>query len=157
MQALNQIKTFHPVNNRLVTAGQPTMHELEAVADAGYQVVINLGLRDADYALEDEQSWVEQLGMRYIHIPVEFQQPKANDFIRFLNTMNIQQGKSLFIHCAENKRVSVFVALFLVVTEKLSQIDGWNLILEVWEPNLVWESYYYESLNQFYRIKDAVE
>jgi len=132
------------------------MHELETLADAGFQVVINLGLHDADYAIENEQSWVEQLGMRYIHLPVEFQQPKTSDFTHFLNILNIQQDKKVFIHCAENKRVSIFIALYLVLTEQVSQIDGWNLILEIWEPNLVWESYYYESLNRFYQIKYEV-
>ena len=132
------------------------MHELETLADAGFQVVINLGLHDADYAIENEQSWVEQLGMRYIHLPVEFQQPKTSDFTHFLNILNIQQDKKVFILCAENKRVSIFIALYLVLTEQVSQIDGWNLILEIWEPNLVWESYYYESLNRFYQIKYEV-
>ena len=66
MQPFNQIKSFHQVNSRIATAGQPTMHELETLADAGYQVVINLGLHDADYALDNEPSWVEQLGMKYI-------------------------------------------------------------------------------------------
>ena len=85
MQSFNQIKAFHLINNRIATAGQPSMHELETLADAGFQVVINLGLHDADYAIENEQSWVEQLGMRYIHLPVEFQQPKTSDFTHFLN------------------------------------------------------------------------
>jgi len=133
------------------------MPGLESLTDAGYQIVINLGLHDADYALEDERSWVEQLEMKYLNISVAFLKPKTENFIRFLNSMNIQQDKKIFIHCAENKRVSVFVALYLVVTNQLSQTDGWNLILEVWEPNLVWESYYYAVLNQYYQIMDDVK
>ena len=157
MPALNQIKSFLQIDHRIATAGQPSLHQLEELADAGYQVVINLGLNEADYALEDEAAWVKQLGMKYIHLPVDFQQPVTNDFIRFLNSMNLQQEKRVFVHCAENKRVSVFIALYLVLTEQLNQIEGWNLILKIWEPNLVWESYYYESLNRLYRVKDEVE
>ena len=157
MPALNQIKSFLQIDHRIATAGQPSLHQLEALADVGYQVVINLGLHEAAYALEDEAAWVKQLGMKYIHLPVDFQQPVTNDFIRFLNSMNLQQDKRVFVHCAENKRVSVFIALYLVLTEQQNQIEGWNLILKIWEPNLVWESYYYESLNRLYRVKDEVE
>jgi len=157
MQQVSQIKNFLEVDKKIATAGQPCLRELETLADAGYQTIINLGMEDSDYALNDEKVWVEQLGMKYFHIPVELQGPKIADFIRFLNTMNLQQHKKLFIHCEDNKRVSVFVALYLVISNDISLTKGWNLILEVWEPNLVWESYYYDALNQFYRIKQEVE
>lgn len=157
MHSITEIKNFIQIQDQLATAGQPTMYQLESLADAGYQVVINLGLYDTDYALGNEKVWVEQLGMKYIHIPVYFQTPRQNDFIHFLNSVNIQKGKKLFIHCAENKRVSVFVALYRVITGDLSQTDGWNLILEAWEPNLVWESYYYDVLNYFYQVKKELE
>ena len=71
--------------------------------------------------------------------------------------MNLQQHKKVFIHYEDNKRASVFVALYLVVSDEMSLTQGWNLILDVWEPNLVWESYYYEMLNQFYRIQEEIE
>jgi len=156
MQKLYDINTFIQVNNNIATAGQPTMRDLEKIADAGYQIVINLGLQNSDYALENEKTWVEQLGMKYVHIPVDFKKPVEQDFIRFLNTMNIYQNNRIFVHCAENKRASVFVALYLVVTGRLSQIDGFNLIIRSWEPNLVWESYYYALLNQFYQVKEEI-
>lgn len=154
MQTVENIKQFIQIQDDLATSGQPTMRDFENLADAGYQVVINLGLHEADYALSNEPLWVEQLGMKYIHIPVDFQKPAINDFIHFLNTVNIEQDKKLFIHCAENKRVSVFVALYLVISRQLSQTEGWNLILRAWEPNLDWESYYYDVLNHFYQVMD---
>lgn len=157
MQTVEKIKQYIQVQEDLATAGQPTLRDLENLADAGYQVVINLGLHETDYALSNEPTWVEQLGMKYIHIPVDFNKPARNDFIRFLNTVNIEQGKKLFIHCAENKRVSVFVALYLVTSGQLTQTEGWNLILRAWEPNLVWESYYYDVLNHVYQIQDEAD
>jgi protein tyrosine phosphatase (PTP) superfamily phosphohydrolase (DUF442 family) len=157
MRSFDSLKNFLQVSKNLATAGQPAIQELETLADDGYQVVINLGLHDTYYSLEDEPRCVEQLGMKYIYIPVDFKKPAKEDFIRFLNTMNLHRHKKVFVHCAENKRVSVFVGLYLVVTQQLSQVDGWNLIIEIWEPNLVWESYYYELLTQFYQIKEEVE
>ncbi|MGD8783651.1 MAG: protein tyrosine phosphatase family protein [Thioalkalispiraceae bacterium] len=154
MQTIDKIKNFIQIDNHLATAGQPSKRELEKLADAGYQVVVNLGLDDAYYAIENESVWVEQLGMRYIHIPVDFKKPRKEDFVHFLNTMNIEQNKKVLVHCAENKRVSVFVALYRVITKKLPQIDGWNSIIDVWEPDIVWESFFYQVLDSFYKIKD---
>jgi len=127
---------------------------LEWLADAGYQTVVNLGLDNADYSLVDEDSWVKQLGMAYIAIPVDFKKPQSREFLRFLNSMNLQQEKKILVHCENNQRASVFSVLYLVMSAQVPQIDGWNMIHEFWEPNLIWESFFYQELNNYYKVKD---
>jgi protein tyrosine phosphatase (PTP) superfamily phosphohydrolase (DUF442 family) len=101
----------------------------------GFRVVINLGLKDADYALPDEQGLVESLGLIYEPIPVLWEQPTTQNFERFTDCMNCHKDKKLFVHCAANKRVSVFVALYRILEQSLSSEQAFHDLDAVWKPN----------------------
>jgi protein tyrosine phosphatase (PTP) superfamily phosphohydrolase (DUF442 family) len=109
--------TFRDVYNyvraseHIATGGQPTEAQLAAIAGAGCTTVINLGLHEADYALPDEPGLVASLGMAYVHIPVLWEQPTRADLEQFCNVLRTLEDKDIFVHCAANKRVSVFIAL----------------------------------------------
>jgi protein tyrosine phosphatase (PTP) superfamily phosphohydrolase (DUF442 family) len=108
---LHDIYKYRRAEERIATAGQPTVEQLAAVAAAGCSTVINLGLHDADYALHDERGTVESLGMTYVHIPVAWDHPTPEDLARFSQTVSALEGQDLFVHCAANVRVTVFIAL----------------------------------------------
>ena len=61
---------YRRLSEGIITAGQPSESELEAVARSGYQIVVNLALLDQDYSLRDEERTVASLGLETIHIPV---------------------------------------------------------------------------------------
>jgi hypothetical protein len=73
--SLDDIKNFLPVDARIGTAGQPSEAELAKVAAEGYQAVVNLGLLNAEYCLPDEAGLAASVGMRYRHLPVNFDAP----------------------------------------------------------------------------------
>ncbi|VAW98144.1 hypothetical protein MNBD_GAMMA21-2601 [hydrothermal vent metagenome] len=154
MVKIDDIENFWELTPKLAISGQPRLGELEILADAGYQTIINLGLSDASYSLAAEASYLEQLDMAYIAIPVEFKKPHSREYLRFLNSMNLQQEKQVLVHCKNNQRASVFSILYLIMSEQVSQIDGWNMINEFWQPDLVWESFFYQELTNYYKIKD---
>lgn len=106
------IKNFMPVTDNLTTAGQPSELQLREIASEGFEVVINLGLMDPKYCLPDEMGLVQLLGLEYHHIPVDFQSPKLEDLQSFFHVMDAAKSKKLFIHCAANKRVCCFLALY---------------------------------------------
>ncbi|RFC41997.1 MAG: putative phosphohydrolase, partial [Verrucomicrobia bacterium] len=57
--AYTEIKNFRAVDEALLTSGQPTVAQLESVAAAGFQTVINLALHDQPrYSLPDEPGTV---------------------------------------------------------------------------------------------------
>ncbi len=112
---LQAIYNFRRAGEHLATAGQPTAEQLAAVAAAGCSVVINLALHDADYALPDERGLVESLGMSYVHIPVIWERPTRQDLARFSEVLQRLEGQDLFIHCAANVRVTVFIALDRII------------------------------------------
>ena len=141
MDKLNTIYNFLSLSAKLATSGQPLEEELEYISKAGYEVVINLALSDADYSLADEEGSVTKLGMEYIHIPVIWQSPTSNDLDKFFDVMEKYKNKKLFVHCAANMRVSSFVALYRVIKEGWDYSDAINDVYKIWNPNDIWSDF----------------
>jgi protein tyrosine phosphatase (PTP) superfamily phosphohydrolase (DUF442 family) len=116
------------------------------VAHAGFEVVVNLALHDAEYSLPEECRTVESLGMRYVHIPVVWERPLRSDLERFFEVMDELSDKRVFVHCAANKRVSVFMALYR------QRRQGWSAdtvmpdVLAIWDPDDVWRRFFEEMI-----------
>ena len=143
--ALDEIKAFVPVSAGLVTAGQPSEAQLADIAHAGYEVVINLGLLDPRYCLADEAGLTRSLGMAYHHIPVDFQAPQHEALDEFFRVMDASRGRSVFVHCAANYRVSSFVALYGQARLGWSAAQADAHIRRVWQPNETWQQFIDEA------------
>ena len=141
MDKLNTIYNFLNLSAKLATSGQPLEEELEYISKAGFEVVINLALSDADYSLADEGGSVTRLGMEYIHIPVIWQSPTSDDLDKFFDVMEKYKNKKLFVHCAANMRVSSFVALYRVIKEGWDYSDAVNDVYKIWNPNEIWSDF----------------
>jgi len=140
------IYNYRRLTDRLATAGQPTEEELVAVAQAGYEVVVNLALHDAEYSLPDERKTVEALGMRYVHIPVAWACPLRSDLERFFGAMDELSDKRVFVHCAANKRVSTFIALHRISRLGWERDAAFAEMHAVWEPDAVWTRFLNDML-----------
>lgn len=139
---LETIFNFRRLTDCVATAGQPSKRELAVIAATGYQVVINLDQGDAEYALADEGACVRALGMEYLHIPVAYDRPTAAVLGAFMNALDARAGSKLFIHCAANRRVSVFMALYRVLRLGWPVNDAWRPVLDIWQPNAVWKTFF---------------
>src|SRR4051794_33925840 len=112
---LSAIYRLRMVDERIATSGQPTEAQLGAIAAAGYRSVVNLALHDDPrYSLPDERATVEGLGLRYVHIPVDFGAPTEADLRAFFDAMHTHGDEPLWVHCAANLRVSAFLGLWCV-------------------------------------------
>lgn len=143
--ALDDIKNFIAVTDRLGTAGQPSEAQLRDVAGAGFDVVVNLGLLDPRYCLADEAGTVASLGLAYHHIPVEFTAPQDEDLQRFFDVMDAARDHKVFVHCAANYRVSSFVALYAESRLGWSAEQADAHMRRVWEPNDTWTRFIAEA------------
>jgi protein tyrosine phosphatase (PTP) superfamily phosphohydrolase (DUF442 family) len=114
-RTISGIRDYIQLSERIATSGQPTEGELAAVAQAGYEVVINLDQSASDYALDDEGGLVRSLGMEYVHIPVVWENPTRANLECFCEAMEVRREKKLFVHCVANRRVSVFMALYRIL------------------------------------------
>ncbi|MDH4273755.1 MAG: protein tyrosine phosphatase family protein [Gammaproteobacteria bacterium] len=139
---LDDIYNYQPVNDMLATSGQPTEAQLKIIANAGFQVVINLALHnDQRYSLRDEAGSVNGLGMEYIHIPVAWEHPLGSDLQQFFAAMKRSAGKKIFLHCAANMRASAFLGLYRVLEQGMPPDQAFDIMQLIWEPNAVWSGF----------------
>ena len=135
---LDTIKNFVAINDRIVTAGQPTEEQMRDVADANVQAVVNLGLLDPKYCLPDESALATSLGTRYCHIPVRFEAPSVDDFDAFIAAMDNCSTERVLVHCAANYRVSAFIAVYGEMRLGWTRDQANAYILRIWIPNETW-------------------
>jgi len=134
------------VSDAIGTAGQPTAEQFGDIKAAGYEVVVNLAMPDSPDALPDESELVAEQGMAYVHIPVVWECPTAQDLEQFFAIMDEHWDKKVLVHCAVNKRVSSFIFLYQVIRQGVPPEDAREVLLRIWEPNAVWQSFMDDSL-----------
>lgn len=147
--SLDDILNFRAlgVDGRIGTAGQPAGYQFEAIKQGGYETVINLAMPTSLGALPNERELVEALGMRYLPLPVVWEEPTAQDLEKFFSAMDAQAGKRVFVHCALNKRVSVFVYLYRVLRLQEPEALARKDLLKIWEPEPHWRQFIERSLS----------
>ena len=143
--AIEEIRNFVPVGERIGTAGQPTEAQLRDVVARGYDAVLNIGLLDPKYCLPDEAGLTAALGLQYRHVPVKFDAPTIDDFRAFLAVMDEWAGRRVFIHCAANYRVSAFMALYGEMRLGWTREQADSHARKIWAPNETWEKFLGES------------
>jgi uncharacterized protein (TIGR01244 family) len=132
---------WYRLDDRITTSGQPTETELADIAALGVRCVINLGLHSHEKALRDEAATVHALGMTYVHIPVDFQNPTERDFDAFCTALNKVSDSPVHVHCIANYRVSAFfyryrrTILGMDVARARADLD------RVWQPDPVWTAF----------------
>ena len=136
---MNKILNYVKINELISTSGQPKIEELELIANEGFEVVINLAVPTTSNALENEDKIVSSLNMSYIHIPVDFENPKISDLKLFLNILQALGANKVLIHCAKNYRVSAFMYVYhkYILKSPFENID--LSIFEEWSPPKIWQ------------------
>jgi protein tyrosine phosphatase (PTP) superfamily phosphohydrolase (DUF442 family) len=146
--AIEEIRNFLTIDERLATAGQPSEAQLAEVAARGFEVVINLGLLGQDYSLADEAGHVRSLGLAYHHVPVDFRAPRVEDVRSFLAVMDGCVGKKAFVHCAANYRVTSFVSIYGQARLGWSPGEADACAQRFWQPNDTWRDLLRRARNE---------
>jgi protein tyrosine phosphatase (PTP) superfamily phosphohydrolase (DUF442 family) len=103
--------------------------------------VVNLGLHTSEYALPDEAASVAGLGMTYIHIPVDFQNPTEADFARFCYVMDELKDVPVHVHCIANYRVSAFFYRYRRDVLGMDEVQARIDLEKLWQPTEVWAAF----------------
>lgn len=135
------IFNFLKLSDRLATAGQPTEEQFVAIAQAGYQVIVNLAVPESTNAIPHEPEIVKSLEMEYVHIPVIWTEPTLNDLDRFFAILNTNAGNQVFVHCAMNMRVSAFMYLYRRIHDQMSHESAVQDLHKIWVPNDDWQRF----------------
>lgn len=149
MDSLEQITNFIALGDRFATAGMPEREQFSAIAEAGYQVVVNLACLDSPGQQADEAALLESLGLQYIHIPVAWENPQLSDVERFFEALETHSQQRIFIHCVLNYRVSAFVYLFRTLRQAIPHEQAWADLNRIWHPEGKWAAFIQSARQAF--------
>lgn len=135
------LPNFLALSPRWGTGGQPGRSQFRALAEAGYEAVVNLALPTSDNALPDEGAIATGLGLAYFHIPVRWEAPTPQDLDLFFAVMDGLRDRKTFVHCAKNMRVSAFCYLYRVRRLGEDRDRARRDLHRIWEPNAVWADF----------------
>ena len=142
MQQLEEIYNFYKIPKLFNTSGQPTEEQLIMLADNGYEIIINLAGNCKIGGFEiDEKNILESEGVKYIHIPVKFNNPTQLNFNEFVYNIRKFENKKIWVHCAANMRVSAFVYKYRRDILNLNHNKIFLDMKAIWNPNDIWNSF----------------
>ena len=137
MDAANTYQVF----DELWSSGQLSERDVRQLPSMGITVVVNLALPSSPGALSGEAELVASLGLVYAQIPVEWEHPRIDQFVQFASLMNALQGEKIWVHCALNMRVSVFIYLYRRLILHEEEDRAFHPMREVWDPNETWQAF----------------
>ena len=139
--SIEEITNYKAISESLASSGQPEELQFKEIAEAGFEVVINLAMPNSDNAIPEEGYIVTALKMMYVHLAVPFESPMVEHLRSFFSLMQAFEGKKCWVHCAVNYRVSAFLYQYFRLVHKVSSEEAKKVIIAEWEPNLVWRGF----------------
>ncbi|WP_204104836.1 MULTISPECIES: protein tyrosine phosphatase family protein [Spirulina sp. CCY15215] len=150
---LDNIYNFVQISDRIATAGQPTEEQFAEISSEGYDVIVNLALPTSTNAISDEAEIVDRWDMKYIHIPVIWENPTLADFQQFVKVMDTYSEQKVLVHCAMNMRVSAFIYLYRRIGDRVEEEKAKQDLAKIWTPNEIWQAFM-EKVQKYYEEKD---
>lgn len=136
---MNEILNYIKVSDTISTSGQPTKEQFKLIAKNGFDVVINLALHNSDNAVKNEDKIVSKNNMMFFHLPISWETPEVDRLKVFLELLQVLQAqkKKVWIHCAKNYRVSIFVYHYKKTI--LKDKNAMLVLPKDFKPNKTWK------------------
>jgi protein tyrosine phosphatase (PTP) superfamily phosphohydrolase (DUF442 family) len=107
----------------VITGGQPTAEQLEALKNAGGGVVLDL--RDPMESRPiSESTLVRGLGMEYINIPVRSGALDDVTLERILGVLRSVGNRTVFVHCSSGNRVAGALLPYLILDQGMDEQEA---------------------------------
>ena len=134
------VQRFHAYDPMLASSGQPKRDQFEAIAAAGYKVVVNVAAVDSNPdAIRDERQLVEKAGMEYYLLPITWQKPDSGQVVAAVRLLEGIQGKPALVHCYVNSRASLVAYLLRSTRDGVSDADELQTMVRIWDQNRGYE------------------
>lgn len=146
VSGMSEILNFRQYSPTFASAGQPTREQLQIIKDSGYERIIYIAFSTVGPAIPEEDQLVKALGMDYLHIPVDFNNPTIRDFNAFVDAMQREPDRKTLLHCQVNARATAFSFLYRVIYEDVPVADAKRDMNSVWTPNQVWKDFIFSVL-----------
>ena len=140
---IEDILNYIPIEGVYTTSGQPNERQLQLIHEAGFDTVINLAPTSVvmENSVVEERQILENLGVQYIHHPIDFLNPTDEDYSTFVDHVRGRDPNKLWVHCAINARVSAFTYRYrrdvLGEDKAAAQAD----LDRIWSPMGVWKRF----------------
>lgn len=125
------VMNYHRIDDRLVTGGHFVDDGLDDIKSEGVTVVIDL----RDNPPKGQQKKLAGQGIEWINVPVEWDDPEAQDFKTFTQAMEAHRDDHVLVQCAANYRASAMTYLYRVVIEKVDEDEAAKDLYAVWTPS----------------------
>ena len=146
---LEEIYNYLLLTETLLSSGMPTAEQMADVSRSGVEVVINLAMPTSEGALPDEAQLVESLGMKYIGIPVVWENPARVNLEDFMNAMDANKGNKMLVHCVANYRATGFITLYRILRLGWERSRALQDLRRIWDPEdyPVWKKFIEDNLS----------
>ena len=144
--ALAAITNFRQYSPVFASAGQPTREQFTTIKENGFERVVYIAFTNNPNAVADEDTVVKGLGMEYMQIPVDFNNPLPADCYAFADSMRRNTDKKTLLHCQVNARATAFSFLYRVIFENVPVATAKADMNTVWQPNEVWRDFIFTVL-----------
>ena len=146
---MKDIYHYQFLTDTLSSSGMPTPGQMQEMAEAGVQLVINLAPHDVPNAVPNEGELANSLGMEYVNIPVTWRAPEQAAFARFMDTMDANAEQKIHVHCEANYRASAFIMLYRVLRLGWNKADAIPVMEKMWNPEdfPAWDTFINENLS----------
>ena len=136
------------ISPRLVTSGQPPAPALAKLGSRGFGAVIYLAPPTVHDAVPDERRIVERQGLKFVNVPIDFNNPTEEDFEAFVSAMAALATQKVLVHCQVNLRASAMVFLHRVIVGKESPESAYEAVTRIWSPDGAWKRFIVSMLRK---------
>lgn len=143
---LEAISKFRQYNDSFASAGQPTSEQLSVLQAHGFNRIVYIAFSDHKLSIADEDRQVKNLGMEYLHIPVDWESPSASEFYGVSDYLQRNKPSKTLLHCQVNLRATAFSFLHRVIHDEISVTQAKADMNTVWQPNTVWRDFIFQIL-----------
>jgi protein tyrosine phosphatase (PTP) superfamily phosphohydrolase (DUF442 family) len=144
--SLQQIEAFLSISPTIATSGQPTTRQFSDILSEGYSLIINLATPASSNWNPDEQAIVENLGIEYVGIPIDWESPTLEDFEHLANLLDANRDCKIWVHCAKNMRVSAMIYIYHRLRKGYTEETARFYLEQIWQPNATWQNFINQAI-----------
>ena len=116
------VTNFAKLETTIACAGATTPAGVAEVKKLGYKAVINLRqANEAGADVEAEAAAAKEVGIVYVHLPVNSASPDPALVEKFLTAVGDPANQPVFVHCASGNRAAAFWMIKRLV------VDHWDV------------------------------
>lgn len=146
---MKDIYNFLQLTETLSSSGMPTPQQLHEIAGAGVQFVVNLATPKSEGWMPDEAEVFQHLGVAYLSIPVDWDNPTPQNLTEFMDALDAHAGSRVHVHCQANYRATGFIAAYRILRLGWKKEDAFVDLQKIWNPEEypVWQAFMEQVTN----------